>query len=98
MAKKIYRSMQGKLVDMEKMKNNNELVIAVSGNNGVRMNARGDQLGPGGKIIKKREEIVAAYYENNPKVVSQKKPEPVNNTDENSSKSQTKPIPTRTKK
>jgi hypothetical protein len=32
----------------------------------MKVNARGDQLGRGGKIVKKREEIVAEYYEDNP--------------------------------
>lgn len=58
--------MQGKVVDMEALMNRNELTIAV-GN--AKLNARGDQLGPGGKILKKREEVVAPYYENNPKAV-----------------------------
>jgi hypothetical protein len=30
----------------------------------MRVNARGDELGPGGQIIRKREEIVAAVPEN----------------------------------
>lgn len=59
-----YRTMQGKEVDMEKLMTANELMPAI-GN--VRVNARGDELGPGGKIIKKREEVVSEYYENNPK-------------------------------
>lgn len=63
---KTYRTMQGKEIDMEKLALVNELTPAV-GN--ARVNARGDELGPGGKIIKKREEIVAEYYEKNPKSV-----------------------------
>ncbi len=59
-----YRTMQGKEVDMDKLMTANELMPAI-GN--VRVNARGDELGPGGKIIKKREEVMAEYYENNPK-------------------------------
>ncbi len=51
----VYRSMQGKEVDMNKLVNQNEMTVAV-GN--VKVNARGDQLGPGGKIIKKYEEVV----------------------------------------
>ena len=51
----VYRSMQGKEVDMNKIINQNELTVAV-GN--VKVNARGDELGPGGKIIKKREEVL----------------------------------------
>lgn len=55
-----YRTMQGKEIDMEKLSLKNETTIAV-GN--VRMNARGDELGPGGKIVKTREQILAEYYE-----------------------------------
>ncbi len=63
---RMYRTMQGKQVDMERLMSQNELMPAV-GN--VRVNARGDELGPGGKIIKKREDVVAEYYENNPKAI-----------------------------
>ncbi len=66
MAKRVYRSMQGKIVDMELLANKNELTPAI-GN--VRVNARGDELGPGGRIIRKREDIMAEYYENNPGAV-----------------------------
>jgi hypothetical protein len=58
------RSMQGKEVDMDKLMRQHELMPAV-GN--VRVNARGDELGAGGKIVRKREDIIAEYYENNPK-------------------------------
>lgn len=58
-----YRSMQGKEVDMEKLMRQNELMPAI-GN--MKVNARGDELGPGGKIIRKREEVMAEYYEDNP--------------------------------
>jgi hypothetical protein len=57
--KKIYRSMQGKEVDLDKLRTRNETTLAV-GN--AKVNARGDEIGPGGKIIKKREEIVSDYY------------------------------------
>ena len=33
----------------------------------ARVNARGDELGAGGKILRKREDVMAEYYENNPK-------------------------------
>lgn len=66
MAKRTYRSMQGKIVDMELLSQKNELAPAI-GN--ARMNARGDLLGPGGKIVKKREDVMAEYYENNPSAV-----------------------------
>jgi hypothetical protein len=55
--KTVYRSMQGKEVDINKLININEMTPAV-GN--VKVNARGDELGPGGKVIRKREEILAA--------------------------------------
>ena len=57
----VYRSMNGREVDMNKLININELTPAV-GN--MRVNARGDELGPGGQIIRKREEILAASPEN----------------------------------
>lgn len=61
---KTYKTMQGREVDMEKLMSQHELMPAI-GN--VRVNARGDELGRGGKIVKKREEVLAEYYENNPK-------------------------------
>ena len=57
--KKQIRSLRGKVVDMDLLLKRNELTPAV-GN--ARVNARGDELGPGGKIIRKREEIVAEHY------------------------------------
>jgi len=62
--------MRGKIVDMGKLTKAHELVPAV-GN--MRVNARGDQLGEGGKIIKKREEIVAEYYKDTTSDVNTKK-------------------------
>ena len=59
---KVYRSMQGKIVDIDKLIKRNELTPAV-GN--AKVNARGDELGPGGKIIRKREEVVRDYYDGN---------------------------------
>ena len=53
--RQLHRSMQGKVVDMNKLVKQNEMTVAV-GN--VKGNARGDEVGPGGKIIRKREEIV----------------------------------------
>lgn len=59
-AKKVYRSANGKTVDMDMLRQRNELTPAV-GN--ARVNARGDELGPGGKIVRKREEVLRDYYE-----------------------------------
>ena len=60
-AKKQHRSMRGKNVDMDLLRKRNELTPAV-GN--ARVNARGDELGPGGQIIKKREDVVSEHYAN----------------------------------
>jgi hypothetical protein len=57
---KIYQTMQGKQIDIDLLRKRNELTPAV-GN--ARVNARGDELGPGGKIVKKREDSVKAYYQ-----------------------------------
>lgn len=54
-----HRSMRGKLIDMNLLQKKNELTPAV-GN--ARMNARGDEIGKGGKIVRKREEVVKEYY------------------------------------
>jgi hypothetical protein len=58
-SRKVYRSMQGKEVDLDKLRNKNETTLAV-GNS--RVNARGDEIGPGGKIIRKREDVMSEYY------------------------------------
>jgi hypothetical protein len=67
---KTYKTMQGREVDMDKLMAQNELMPAI-GN--VKVNARGDELGPGGKIIRKREDVMADYYENNPKAIPENK-------------------------
>lgn len=66
-----YKTLQGKEVDMEKLSLRHETLPAV-GN--VRMNARGDELGEGGKIVKTREQILAEYYEKNPRAVREETP------------------------
>ena len=60
-ARQTYKTMRGKTVDMDLLQQRNELTPAV-GN--ARVNARGDELGPGGKIIRKKEDILNDYYEN----------------------------------
>ena len=60
--------MRGKQIDMEQLNLKNELIPAV-GN--AKVNARGDQLGAGGKVIKTKEEILADYYANNPRAVKE---------------------------
>jgi len=64
---RVYTSMQGKQIDMEKLQLKNELSPAV-GN--MKVNARGDELGAGGKIIRTREQILQDYYKNNPRAIA----------------------------
>ncbi len=80
--RKQYRSMQGKAIDMDMLRQKHELTPAV-GN--ARVNARGDELGPGGQIIKKREDVLKEYYEDNPAMPDElaiKKPDSVIEPDE----------------
>lgn len=60
MAKKIYKSAKGKPVDLDAIRAKNERTIAV----GKNVNARGDILGPGGKIVKTRAERNKEIYSN----------------------------------
>jgi hypothetical protein len=74
--RKIYKTMQGKQIDMDMLRKRNELTPAV-GN--ARVNARGDELGPGGKIVRKREDIIKEYYTSNPHAVVNQDPVRRNN-------------------
>jgi outer membrane biosynthesis protein TonB len=58
--KRMYRTMQGRMVDIEKLRAANESVQAVGNMN---VNARGDVLGPGGAIVTSKETVVQKYYE-----------------------------------
>ena len=55
MAKKIYRSTKGQEINFDLLARENQNVVAVGNAN---LNARGDRLGPGGKIIETAEEIL----------------------------------------
>lgn len=57
--KKMYRTMQGRLVDIDKLRASNETVRAVGNMN---VNARGDVLGAGGKVIKSKDAVMQDYY------------------------------------
>ena len=54
---KIYKTARGKTIDMDKVKLANETVNAV-GN--MKVNARGDRLGVGGKVVAR--ECIAIVY------------------------------------
>jgi hypothetical protein len=58
--KRMYRTMQGRMVDIEKLRAANETVQAVGNMN---VNARGDRLGSGGQIVTPKEKIIKKYYE-----------------------------------
>jgi hypothetical protein len=55
MAKKIYKTARGAEVNLDSLRLQNENVIAV-GN--MRVNARGDELGPGGQIVRTRNQVL----------------------------------------
>ena len=58
--KRMYRTMQGRMVDIEKLRAANESVQAVGNMN---VNARGDVIGPGGTIVTPKETVIKKYYE-----------------------------------
>ena len=58
--KRMYRTMQGRMVDIEKLRAANESVQAVGNMN---VNARGDVLGAGGQIVTPKETVIKKYYE-----------------------------------
>ena len=58
--KRMYRTMQGRMVDIEKLRTANEGVQAVGNMN---VNARGDVLGAGGQVVTSKETIIKQYYE-----------------------------------
>ena len=68
MAKRQYRTASGKLVDMDTLALRNEYTIAVGNMN---VNARGDQLGEGGQIVKTREDIMSEHYATKGAVIPQ---------------------------
>ena len=65
---KVFTSVRGKEIDMEKLSLRHETEPAV-GN--AKMNARGDEIGPGGKIIRTREQILQDYYAANPRAIKE---------------------------
>ena len=58
--KRMYRTMQGRMVDIDQLRAANESVQAVGNMN---VNARGDVLGAGGQIVKPKEKVIQKYYE-----------------------------------
>jgi hypothetical protein len=56
---KMYRTAQGKPIDIDNLRLSNESTIAV-GN--MKVNARGDLLGPGGVVNKSRNQVMDQHY------------------------------------
>ena len=56
----MYRTMQGRMVDIEKLRAANEGVQAVGNMN---VNARGDVVGAGGQIVTPKAQVMKQYYE-----------------------------------
>ncbi len=73
MSKRVYKTANGKTINIDAIMAQHEDSIAV-GN--MRVNARGDELGPGGKIERTREKVMADYYKLNTPVASDYVPMP----------------------
>ena len=67
MSKRVYKTANGKRINIDAVISQNEESIAI-GN--MRVNARGDELGPGGKIERTREKVMADYYKLNTPVAT----------------------------
>lgn len=65
--KRVYKSALGRAIDIDSLRLANEETIAV-GN--MRVNARGDELGPGGEVVRTRNEVMSDYYKLNTPVIS----------------------------
>lgn len=70
--RKTYRTMQGKEIDLDQLRVKNETTPAV-GN--IRVNARGDELGPGGTIIPKQVDPALEYNTSKPDSVKVSAPQ-----------------------
>lgn len=73
MSKRVYKTANGKTINIDSILAQNEESIAV-GN--MRVNARGDELGPGGRIERTRDKVMADYYKLNTPVASDYIPMP----------------------
>jgi hypothetical protein len=62
---KTHRTARGDAVDMDMVRLSNESTIAI-GN--MKTNARGDQLGAGGKVVKSRAQVMQEYHRLNTSV------------------------------
>jgi hypothetical protein len=56
----MYRTMQGRMVDIDQLRAANESVQAVGNMN---VNARGDVLGANGQVVTPKSQVIKKYYE-----------------------------------
>lgn len=73
MSKRVYTTANGKRINIDAIVAQNEESIAI-GN--MKVNARGDELGPGGRIERTREKVMADYYKLNTPVATDRMPAP----------------------
>jgi tagatose-1,6-bisphosphate aldolase non-catalytic subunit AgaZ/GatZ len=67
--KRVYTTANGKKINLDSLISQNDDTIAV-GN--MKVNARGDQLGPGGKVETNKNQVMQDYYKlNTPVAVNQ---------------------------
>jgi hypothetical protein len=67
MSKRVYTTANGKRINIDAVISQNEESIAI-GN--MRVNARGDELGPGGRIERTKEKVMSDYYKLNTPVAT----------------------------
>ena len=58
--KRMYRTMQGRMIDIEKLRGANEDVRAVGNMN---VNARGDVLSKSGQVVTPKAKVIQKYYQ-----------------------------------
>lgn len=73
MNKRVYTTANGKRINIDAIIAQNESTIAV-GN--MKVNARGDQLGPGGKIETTRDKVMQDHYKLNTPIAVDAPPQP----------------------
>lgn len=71
MSKRIYTTANGKRINIDTIIAQNEESIAV-GN--MKVNARGDELGPGGRIERTKDKVMSDYYKLNTPVATDNLP------------------------
>lgn len=73
MNKRVYTTANGKRINIDSIIAQNESTIAV-GN--MKVNARGDQLGPGGKVELTRDKVMQDHYKLNTPIAVDEPPQP----------------------